>query len=163
MEEFYKSISTPSWWIGVVVVGIVVNIVSVYVKSLVERVSLKIGGAWSRAATEAANQRAQWVQLLRSDQHAQLIMHAREQRLRTQAVHMLLHSVVFVVLGFLLGAPSCFFGTGGSLVIPREAYAPFGIAVFAFLYSHSAMSDASKCASLLKEATSDYPLPYNKH
>ena len=45
MEDFYKSIATPSWWIGVVIVSIAVNIVSVYVKSLIERLSAKLGGA----------------------------------------------------------------------------------------------------------------------
>lgn len=163
MEELYKSISTPGWWIGVVFVGIVINLISTYLKVSIEAISARVGGAWSRAATDAAQRRAKWIEMLRNDSHAQVILHAREQRCRLQSIYMLLMCIALIVIGLLVGwgAGPISAVTSGS--IPKVAYGPLAGAVFAFFGSYSSMVDASKCAGLLKEAMEDYPLPYNNH
>lgn len=50
MDEFLKEVAKPSWWIGVVIVGFLINLGSAYAKPLIDKV---LGRFWfaSRQAT----------------------------------------------------------------------------------------------------------------
>lgn len=117
----------------------------------------------AQCVTLFVNKASKWIDLLRTDQHAQVILHAREQRLRLQSIQILLMTIALIGLGFLFRWGSGPLSTVALGQIPKAAYGPLAIAVFSLFMSYSAFSDASKCASLLKEAMADFPLPYNKH
>ena len=46
MEDIFKQLNSPSWWIGVVVVGIIINITSVYLKTFFEKSFSKISSRY---------------------------------------------------------------------------------------------------------------------
>jgi len=160
VDDFYKNILTPSWWIGVVIVGIIINMASAYMKSLVDKFGAKASDGIRRRSREATERRKNWIDFLRTDQHAQLVLHAREQRLRTQANTALLLSVLLFLLGLLFGWSDRSSGFKAS-DFPMLAIGPFGMAALAMVSFKYALTDASKCAGLIKEAMADYPLPYN--
>ena len=55
MEEFLKAISTPYWWISVAAVGIVINLVSAYLKPPLDKLLSGTVGYWKeRTAKEKA-------------------------------------------------------------------------------------------------------------
>lgn len=56
MEQLVKDLHQPSWWIGVVIVSLVVGIVSSYSRDLIDRVIRGIVG-WNRSKSLSRKQR----------------------------------------------------------------------------------------------------------
>ena len=46
MEEFSKSLASPYWWLSTVIVGILINLASAYIKRPIDRLFSRISVAW---------------------------------------------------------------------------------------------------------------------
>jgi hypothetical protein len=46
MTELINNLSSVSWWIGVVIVGVLINLVSAYIKSPIDKLGSKLSSAW---------------------------------------------------------------------------------------------------------------------
>ena len=55
MDEILRSISSPSWWLGVVVVSFIINLASAYAKPLLDRILVRIS-SHRRHKLESAHQ-----------------------------------------------------------------------------------------------------------
>lgn len=67
MEKLLNDFSSPSWWIGIVLVTIVLNIASAYLKPRIDSALLRSSGWWrARSATRLAR-REEFVQGLIND------------------------------------------------------------------------------------------------
>lgn len=158
MSELAKNLSSVSWWVSVVVVGVVLNLVSAYLKPWLDR----LGGSMSttlRDHSKRTHERhEQWIELLRTDQHAQLLMHAREARLRQRSIQFFLFAIVLFVFGMLD------VGAGG---LPKaNSFSPYSMFLFgtgglSFFLGYWSMDDAAICSRLLRRALKDYPLPFS--
>ena len=86
MDEILKTITSPSWWIGVVGVSFVVNILSAYAKSPFDSLLGSISRHWQQRSESSRKRRNAQISMLRSSQHLQLIYLAREHRRRLQEI-----------------------------------------------------------------------------
>ncbi|WP_299786709.1 hypothetical protein [Ramlibacter sp.] len=97
MEEFAKNLSSLSWWLGVVAVGIVLNVGSTYLKRPLDGVLSTFSNRWnsrSRRLREAREARIE--QVRQSDRELQLLI-ADELRDRIRAVHTTLLAVFLIL------------------------------------------------------------------
>lgn len=51
MDEFAQNLTSPAWWVGVVVVGILINLVSAYAKPVLDRITSNFGERWKKRST----------------------------------------------------------------------------------------------------------------
>lgn len=94
MKDFLASLSSLYWWLSVVVVGLLINLSSAYLKSRLDS-SLYRRSSRRRAQAEARNKaRKQAVEKLRSNPDAQYLLSAA-------ATRELIHGLEFIVLGTL--------------------------------------------------------------
>jgi hypothetical protein len=94
MDDFVKAASTSSWWIGVVVVGIVLNLISAYAKSPLDWLLNAMSSSW-RARTDKARQaHEERVAKLAGNTSLQLFTLAEESRWRFRMIALLLLSVL---------------------------------------------------------------------
>lgn len=54
MNDFFKQISDPTWWVSVVVVGLLINLASDYLKPLLDRLMEKSSAVRKRANEKQA-------------------------------------------------------------------------------------------------------------
>jgi hypothetical protein len=102
MDEFIKSLSSPAWWIGVVAVGVILNVVSTYLKSGIEGVANMLIHRWRVLSDK--NEAAKIVILTRIRQNAKFrrFMHETETRKRLSAIHYSLYALCIFALGVML-------------------------------------------------------------
>lgn len=101
MDEFYQNLSSLGWWLGVVAVGLVLNIVSAYLKTPFDRLFSAASSRWSRRSELARTEEAKRIALLRDDQEARNLHLAEEFRCRLRHLGMLLLAV-FVLLLYVM-------------------------------------------------------------
>ena len=97
MDEFSKNLSSLSWWLGVVVVGLLLNIASAYLKAPLDRILSAMSTSWNlRSETLRASRDAQIKLVRESDRELQLLI-AEELRDRLRAIHTTLLAVFFIL------------------------------------------------------------------
>lgn len=52
MDEFIRNLSSPAWWVGVVIVGVFINLVSAYAKPVLDRITSHFGDKWKKRSSE---------------------------------------------------------------------------------------------------------------
>jgi len=95
MTEFLAQLSSPSWWLGIVVVSLLVNLASAYIKSPLDGFLSHLSKKWDERSALARQQRDALVDSLARDQHKQLLFLAAEMRCRLREI---LYSVLAVFL-----------------------------------------------------------------
>ncbi len=98
MEKFLQDILSGYWWVSVVVVGVLINLASAYLKPFLEGRLARISGYWRtkrEAEVELFNRQ---VSLLKGSADLRSVYALRENRYRLQSITFL----VFSVLSFLL-------------------------------------------------------------
>jgi len=99
MDELIKQLSSPGWWLSVVVAGIGINLASAYLKPLVDRVLGRTSGWWAARLDAASTARNQWIEALRADEHEQVMAGLSELTWRIRSVWFVAFSSIFFVLG----------------------------------------------------------------
>lgn len=101
MNAFVESLVTPGFWLSVVLVSVVLNVVSGYIKSAIDRIFSSISIRWQRRSEESRKRRKEIVNFLQSDQHAQLVCLAIANRKHIESVFFFVFAFfVFAVLQF---------------------------------------------------------------
>lgn len=98
MDEFWKALASPVWWIGVVVVGIIINLVSAYTKPALDAVLRAASSTWRARSVRAAAAYEAEMAALRKDAELQTHYRHRELITRVNAVFYALISVVMFVV-----------------------------------------------------------------
>ena len=96
MGRFFEDITSAYWWIAVVIVGILINLASAYLKPWLESAGSSLSRRYRNRVESRRRAHEAYVSLLRSDNHLQVLGGFNEMRCR-------LRSVIFIVtgLGFL--------------------------------------------------------------
>lgn len=106
MEEMFTELAKPYWWISVVVVGIVINIVSSYFKNYVDNCFSRAFSWWRNRSVE---KKAEWLRTVdwikQSEKHL-LIQSFQESRERLRAIHFLLLGCLIAVFTSFLSQVS---------------------------------------------------------
>ena len=106
METFFDYLKSPSWWLTVVVVGIAINVISAYLKWIMdlflERWSVKYR-AWSESGRK---RQTDYINFLRNNPEEQFIAFHREARYRIRSSLFLLSGLILFLGGleFMNGA-----------------------------------------------------------
>lgn len=85
MDEFIKQLSSPSWWIGVVVIGIVINVISAPLGRVFEAQLGKVSSWQRHKSQEKIVKRQKLLESLRKSEIKQLFYAMQEQRLRIRS------------------------------------------------------------------------------
>ena len=154
MEEFAKNLSSLSWWLGVVAVGLVLNVASAYLKTPLDNALSAISTRWnsrSRRLREAREARIN--QVVESDRHLQLLI-ADELRDRLRAVHTTLLAV-FLILFYVfvrIRVPSAeALSTDVFLSVALKAF--YWVSLLMLFLSMQAFTRAMSSRSILRDAS----------
>jgi hypothetical protein len=74
MKEFFNNLTSISWWIGVVIVGILINLVSAYIKSKLDSRLSKASTWWQKRSLAHEEKRRKELQKLRDKHHEQVML-----------------------------------------------------------------------------------------
>lgn len=98
MEEFLKSLGSINWWLGVVFVGLLLNVLSAYLKSPIDRLLNSASKAW-RNRSEASKKRSNaYIEQLRGSQELRQECWEQEIRARLQSLALTLMAVLLLIL-----------------------------------------------------------------
>lgn len=111
MEEFSKVLSSPYWWLSAVVVGILINLVSAYIKGPIDQLLSHISVAWR---TRSEKRRADYTLELNK-----LVVNMELQR---QYEHLELRSTLDALFGLMFALLILLY-KGMSLVVPSLSIA----------------------------------------
>lgn len=101
MDELYKNLGSLSWWVGVVVVGVILNLVSTYLKSPIDALLSAASSYWRRRSERSRNIEAQKIEELRDDPNARNLLLAEEIRCRLRHLSFLLFAI-FLLLFYVM-------------------------------------------------------------
>jgi hypothetical protein len=93
MRNFLKDINSLYWWLSVVVVGIIINVTSSYLKIKLDRRLSAVSLWWRNRSESQKAKRAKTIAKLRSDAQAQTI-------LATSILEDIIDSVYFLLCSF---------------------------------------------------------------
>ena len=65
MDDFIKNFQSPAWWIGVVVVGIALNLLSAYLKTPLDRGLTLLSGRYARRSKKVRDDQDALIELLK--------------------------------------------------------------------------------------------------
>ncbi|HEY4306543.1 MAG TPA: hypothetical protein VGM82_18855 [Gemmatimonadaceae bacterium] len=102
MKGFLDDLHSVTWWLGVVGVGIALNLVSSYIKRGLDQVGRNAGGWWGRRSAIARERREQKIAAMALDPHFQIMEMFEVQRLRIAAAEGLILSMLLFVAGELI-------------------------------------------------------------
>ena len=97
MNEFLANLNSLYWWISVVIVGILINLISSYLKSKLDNTLSNVSTWWRKRSKAQSLKREQELNILRSNTHKQVILAFSEIRVRTICL-------LFFIFGFLFYA-----------------------------------------------------------
>jgi hypothetical protein len=100
MDKFIKEISSPYWWIGVVIIGIAINIASSYLKNIIEFILSRISNNWKLKQKERTIKTARIIDILKNKSELKVIYALRELRYRIRSISFLILWFSFLASGF---------------------------------------------------------------
>ena len=150
MDDLLKFLTSPSWWIGVVLVSLLINLASAYIKSPLDGFLSNVSRRWSERSARSKQKRAALVASLAADKHKQLLYLAEESRCRFRellwvalAIFLL---VAFVADSFLSNSPYV------SADHPWLKTVILVVLLFSLISSFSQRFEAIRLASLVNDA-----------
>jgi hypothetical protein len=72
MEEMFKAITSPAWWVGVVIVGILINLAAAYLKPRIDEAAASVSLRWATRTEEQRRQRLRRIERLKGNVNEQL-------------------------------------------------------------------------------------------
>jgi hypothetical protein len=87
MEEILKNLMSPSWWLGVVLVGVTINLFSGYLQKRLARTTSNLTLRWRLKSKARRADRRQLVKRLRASDYEKVMAAADELRERTNSIY----------------------------------------------------------------------------
>src|SRR3990172_8416842 len=97
MDEFVQNLSSLGWWLGVVIVGLLLNLISAYLKPWLDARLLRVSAWWQRRSEPIKLETEKKIAQLRNDRHRQHLLLAEEARHRLRGVIYLLLSLMWLL------------------------------------------------------------------
>ncbi|SGY87688.1 hypothetical protein [Moritella viscosa] len=145
MEPFLVSLTTPSWWVGVVIVGIIINVISSYLKNPIDKILSAISGSRRERNKRKLNERNELISTLRDDADLLILFAMSENRYRIRSV------------GFLLISFAAF--SGSTLLIGITDTGSITGLIFAMLIALAGLHDHSEAIrvyAIVKDSNDKY-------
>ena len=143
MDEVWKTLTSPAWWITAVLFGIVINIVSAYLKGPIDQVGTRLSDRWQRRTELSRRQQAEHVQRLRLDQNLQFHAQLHALRLRSQANTWLILGIL-VLVNFGNDFQVLAYESLAALIAGKAGPAPFDVPLSGLLIACIAFFAATK-------------------
>jgi hypothetical protein len=102
MKEFLTNIGSVYWWVSVVVVGILINLASAYLKTRLDTSVSRASKWWRLKSNVQRAQRQKDIARLRGDSQEQLVIAISEIRHQIRAVGFLVFTLIFLVFAVLI-------------------------------------------------------------
>jgi hypothetical protein len=150
MKDFFTNLGSLYWWISVVVVGVLINLFSAYLKNKLDRYLSSTSSWWRKRTEVKSNQRQSTIDKIRSDPDEKDRIIQNELRDRLQSIY-------FVVFGF----GTLFFGIIIRLLAMQDlfgrvlAYFMFLLSAIALIMGTGYYTSANNKQNLLNEAQQD--------
>jgi hypothetical protein len=145
LDDFLKGLASPSWWMGVVIVGIIINVLSAYLKKPLDKLFGSISSGWRERSERKSKERNDLIDTLKSDESLLVLFALTENRYRTRSV------------GFLLMSFAMF--SGSILLAETTIIASIAGLIFALLAALSGIHDhaeAIRIHSIVKDSNEKY-------
>jgi hypothetical protein len=97
-----STILSWEWWLTVVILSVVLNLVAAYLKSPLDRIGGRFSSRWARRNATKRREREQRIARASKSQLAYLTLRFAASRARVEGVGLLLYGMVFVALTILL-------------------------------------------------------------
>lgn len=101
MDKFIEEISSVYWWIGVVFVGIVINIASSYIKRGMESNLAAVSEFWKRKKKKRAELKAKKLEILKNNPDLRLIYALTESRYRIRSIGYIIFAITFMGFSYI--------------------------------------------------------------
>ncbi|MBU9445899.1 hypothetical protein [Burkholderia multivorans] len=101
MSEFWQLLHSTSWWLSVVVVGVLASIIATYGVRGLDRMGLSFGRKWTERSARSKKQFDDTVDVLKKSAEARAAYFREEVRLRQTAIYTIAISVF--LLGLMAG------------------------------------------------------------
>lgn len=98
MNSWFQNLGSLDWWIGVVLVGILINLASEYLKNPVDRLLVRSSTWWATRTEKQRAARELRIQKLRSSQEEQVFALLETLYSRVSSTMMVLAGGIFFVL-----------------------------------------------------------------
>ena len=105
VDEFIKNLGSGYWWISVVVVGLLINLVSAYLKTPLDGFMVRTWGWWRDRSAKRRERFERHASALSNDPHRQLIYLGMEMRGRMQSAQFWLMALMLISFAIYLRAP----------------------------------------------------------
>jgi hypothetical protein len=98
MQELIKQLTSISWWVSVVVAGVLASLAAAYLKPRTDRVIGSVSVRYRRRNEQQAKARAKQIEDLRLDQHEQIVFAILINYKLLRAIHFLVMGSILAVL-----------------------------------------------------------------
>jgi hypothetical protein len=144
MSDFKTTLSSPLWWISVVVVGMLINLASAYLKPLIDKFLFKVSLSWRRRTARQREERARLIEMLHQSKEEMFLFSIEEVRFRMRALHFILYSLLFLVMSQILALDS----------LKRIHIGMLVLAAIALFVGQSSFSEATRLWKAIHESRS---------
>lgn len=101
MDTFSKHFASLDWWIGIVLVGVLLNLVSTYLLRRVDRILSTISSRWDKRTSRKRKERDQLVQYLSDHPDEQLQLLAEEIRCMFRTIKNVGLATALIIISFV--------------------------------------------------------------
>ncbi len=102
MSQLFNNFTSIGWWIGVVIVGLIINIVSTYLKPKIDVFLSSVSSKWATRNEKLRSARNIKVQLLRDNDHEQVMCYLQYLNQKLWVVIYMVFSVLTAVFAMYL-------------------------------------------------------------
>lgn len=99
MQIIFDNLISIQWWLGVVLTGIVINLLSIFLKNRFDSYFSKISSRWRNRSEKRRREYESEVNILKNNLQELIMASFLEIRRMNQAIVMLLFSIIMFVLG----------------------------------------------------------------
>lgn len=146
MNDIITELSKPVWWVSVVVAGIIINLISGYLKSSMDVWLSRMFNIWNKRSIKQKEAWDKLVDGIRSSDAAHHAALAKETRTRLQSLHLLLLSIFISNFPFVVSLES---GGGNYRLLNMFFYA---LSAITFFVSFLAFLTAARTARAINAA-----------
>lgn len=144
MKDFWANLSSPAWWLSVVVVGLTTGVLAIYFKDAIDRARSHLSARQRALNAQALLDRERRLTELKADPHLQVMEGFAEQRNRIAWLQGVAVATLLAFSGFLMDSLGF-----------RVAY--WALAAFTFLIAASSLMKAEEIKKLNNEAAAKRP------
>ena len=108
VEQILSNLSSPDWWIGVVMVGVIISLCAAYLKPLLDKVFSSMSSYWRMRVEKKEQQLKPEIEHLSNSENARIMAGFDEMRHRIRSTQNLIFGVIALIFSFI-----AFEGRGG--------------------------------------------------